>query len=180
MKLPASSLELTGGTVLFRPESPFLPEVEAQGQTRMLGYSIKAAISGPYDSPEIMLTSTPPMNQENLLLLVLTGRLPNDPDQTDPLATANTVALYVATDTLARWFTDEGPMNEDSLANRFEFVSGREVSRSGVESVEIAYRISNKEGLPEEERNRRHVYLAAERDEFEYYNYGLRLVFRLR
>jgi len=180
MKLPSTSLELTSGTVLFRPESPFLPEVEAQGRTRMLGYSIKAAISGPFDSPEIMLTSTPPMNQENLLLLVLTGRLPNDPDQTDPLATVNTVALYVATDTLARWFTDEGPMNEDSLANRFEFVSGREVSRSGVESVEVAFRITNKEGIPEERRDNRHLYLAAERDEYEFYNYGLRLVFRLR
>jgi hypothetical protein len=180
MKLPASSLELTGGTILFLPDDPFLPVVEINGRSRILGYDITATISGKYDSPEITLSSTPPLSQESLLLLVLTGRLPDDPDQTDPLATANTVALYLAKDTLARWFTDEGPMDEDSVFNRFEFDAGRDVSKNGVETLDIAYRLTSKEDLPPERREKRHLYLAGQRDRFEDYNYGLRLVFRLK
>ncbi len=180
MRLPSSSLELTGGTISFTEDAPFHPDVELNGRTRLMGYDIKASISGAYDAPEIMLSSTPPLSQENLLLLLLTGRLPEDPDQTDPLATANTVALYLAKDTLARWFADDGPMDEDSLFNRFEFSGGRDVSKNGVETINIAYRLTRKEGLAPEARDRRHVYLVGERDRFEDYNYGLKLVFRLR
>ena len=41
-------------------------------------------------------------------------------------------------------------------------------------------RVGWKEGLPPERKNFRHWYMTAQRDRFEDYNYGLRIVFRLR
>ncbi len=66
------------------------------------------------------------------------------------------------------------------MFNRFEFDAGRDVSKNGVETLDIAYRLTSKEDLPPERREKRHLYLAGQRDRFEDYNYGLRLVFRLK
>lgn len=180
LELPATRLELTGGTVRFEAENPFVPQVDIVGQTRMLGYDVRANISGDYDTPEVVFTSTPPLSQEDLFLLVLTGKLPTDPEQTDALATANTVAVYLARDTLSRWLADDGPIDEDTLLERLDFAFGQDVSKNGTETVDVAYRLTDKQGLAPEERNFRHLYLTAERDKYEDYNYGLRLVFRLR
>jgi len=180
LELPATRLELSGGTIRFEEDNPFVPQMELVGQTRMLGYDIRANISGPYDTPEVQFSSTPPLSQENLFLLVVTGKLPSDPDQTDGLATANTVALYLARDTLSRWFEDDGPVDEDSMLERLDFSIGEDVSKNGTETVEVAYRLSSRADLEPERKNARHWYLHAERDKYEDYNYGLRLVFRFR
>lgn len=179
LELPATRLELTGGTVQFNEENPFVPTVEVVGTTRMMGYDIIARISGDYDDMEIVLTSTPPLPQEDLFLLVLTGRLPEDPDRSNAMSTANTVAIYLARDTISRWFADDGPINEDSVLERLEFSFGEDISKNGVETVDAVFRLSSKSDLPPEERDARHWYLAAERDKYEDYNYGLRIVFRL-
>lgn len=180
VNLPASRLEITGGTVSFLEENPFVPEVDVVGQTRMLGYDIRAQISGDYDDAEVLFSSTPPLSQEDLFLLVVTGRLPEDPDRNDALSTANTVALYLARDTLSRWFSDDGPIDEDALLERLEFAFGQDVSKNGTETVDVAFRLTDKEGLPPDRRNARHLFLAGQRDKYEDYNYGLRLVFRFR
>ena len=179
LSLPASRLELRGGTVAFREDDPFVPVVEIVGQTRSLGYDVRANISGPYDAPEIHLSSTPPVTQEELLLLLMTGQPPKSSDA-DALSTANTVALYLAKDTLASWFGDDGLVNLDSAIERFEFAFGRDISKQGTETIDMAFRLTDKMDKAPEERERRHLYLTAERDKYEDYNYGFRIVFRIR
>lgn len=180
INLPSTRLELTGGTVQFNEANPFVPTVDVVGNTRMLGYDIRAQISGDYDDTEVLFSSSPALPQEDLFLLVLTGRLPEDPERSNALSTANTVALYLARDTVSRWFADDGPINQDSLLERLEFQFGKDVSKNGTETVSAAFRLTNKQGLPEEEQHARHLFLSAERDKFEDYNYGLRIVFRFR
>lgn len=178
--LPAGRLTITGGTVQFLRDNPFVPQIDAVGEARMIGYNIRANIAGPYDNPEILLSSTPPLSQETLLVLMLTGQLQESATNTDNASTASTVAVYIAKDTVARWFSDNGPINEDSVFERLELFYGEDVSQDGTETFDVAFRLSNKEGLPPERRNFRHWYMTAQRDRFEDYNYGLRIVFRLR
>ena len=87
------------------------------------------------------------------------------------------MALYVARDLVQGWFDSGGFKDEDqeSFIDRLEVVSGRDVSRSGVLTVQATYRL--REGLA---RERDAVYLVMERDSFEDYNVGLRLVLRLK
>lgn len=178
LDLPSSRLELTGGTLLFHPEDPFLPVVELTGRTRVLGHSILASISGPYDAPEVILNATPHLSGEAALLLLLTGRLPDDPDAGDPAAAANRVALYLAKDRLANWFSDGSPASPDSALARFDIASGRDVSKNGVETIEASLRLTQTRGL--KLWRRKHLYLTGGRDRFEDYNIGLRLIWLLR
>mgnify|MGYP002629922239 CR=1 FL=1 len=180
LNLPVAQMDITGGTLRFLEDNPFVPQLDIQGKTRQLGYDIRADISGAYDDPELLLSSTPPLSQEDLFLLLVTGRLPEDPNRANLLSTANTVALYLARDALARWFSEDGPLNEDSVAERLDFAIGQDVSKNGSESFEVSVRITDRMGKPAATRNARHTYLVAERDKYEDYNYGLRWVFRFR
>lgn len=146
----------------------------------MLGHDIRAGITGPYDNPEIELSSTPPLGQEALLVLLLTGQLQQSATGVDDRATATTVAVYIAQDTLGRLFAGDGPVNEDSIFERLDLLYGEDVSQNGTETFDAAFRLTAKEGLPEELRNRRHLFLTAQRDRYEDYNYGLRFVLRVR
>jgi translocation and assembly module TamB len=157
-----------------------VPSIEAVGEARMLGHDIRAGITGPYDNPEVELSSTPPLSQETLLVLLLTGQLQQSASEMNSRATATTIAVYIAQDTIGRWFAGDGPVDEDSIFERLELLYGEDVSQNGTETFDVAFRLTAREGLPKELKNRRHWFLTAQRDRYEDYNYGLRIVLRLR
>jgi len=145
------------------------------GSTRLAGYDVTVALTGDFDQPTIELSSAPSLAPDELLLLVLSGQPPSIGGGIE--AAGQSVALYVAKDLLRGWFTSGGFEEEDreSYLDRLEVVTGRDISGSGVLTVEGTYRL--REGLA---RERDAVYLVMERDSFEDYNVGLRLVLRLK
>ena len=80
-------------------------------------------------------------------------------------------------DLLRGWFTSGGFEEEDreSYLDRLEVVTGRDISGSGVLTVEGTYRL--REGFARESDA---LYVVLERDSYEDYGLGLRLVLRLR
>ena len=172
--LPAGTLRFPTGLVTFDPSNPDVPQLELLGSTRLAGYDVTVEISGEYDEAVVDFSSSPPLAPDDLVMLVLSGRPPGT--ARGARAAGQAVALYVARDLVQGWF-DSGGFEEDdrsSFLDRFEVVSGRDVSRSGVLTVQATYRL--REGLA---RDRDAVYLVMERDSFEDYNVGLRLVLRL-
>ncbi len=173
--LPAGTLRFPTGLIRFDPANPEVPQLELIGTTRLAGYDVTVEISGEYDQAVVDFTSYPPLVPDDLVMLVLSGRPPGT--ARGARAAGQTVALYVARDLVQGWF-DSGGFDErdrDSFVDRLEVVSGQDVSRSGVLTVQATYRL--REGLA---RDRDAVYLVMERDSFEDYNVGLRLVLRLR
>lgn len=170
--MPAGLVRFPGGVITFSRDDPFVPRLDLNGEARMAGYDVNVVVSGPYDRPEIELSSSPPLPNQELLLLFLTGR---PPSQGQTLArTGQTVFLYLAKDLLTG--ADAGRLDEgESLLERLEIRSGSDVSASGVETIEATIRVVD--GLWAE---RDAVYLVGERDVHEDYNFGTRLVFRFR
>ncbi len=173
--LPAGTLRFPTGLIRFDPANPEIPQLELIGTTRLAGYDVTVEISGEYDQAVVDFTSYPPLVPDDLVMLVLSGRPPGT--ARGARAAGQTVALYVARDLVQGWFDSGGfdDRDRDSFVDRLEVVSGQDVSRSGVLTVQATYRL--REGLA---RDRDAVYLVMERDSFEDYNVGLRLVLRLR
>lgn len=173
--LPAGTLRFPTGLIRFDPADPDIPELELIGTTRLAGYDVTVEISGDYDQAVVDFSSYPPLVPDDLVMLVLSGRPPGT--ARGARAAGQTVALYVARDLVQGWFDSGGFEDGDreSFVDRLEVVSGRDVSRSGVLTVQATYRL--REGLA---RERDAVYLVMERDSFEDYNVGLRLVLRLK
>jgi len=164
--LPASVLTLDGGALRFRPSKPDQMELEFTGRSRVLGYDTTLLGSGTLDDPVLDLSSSPPASREDLVLLLLTGRPPGGTAFGSGERAARGVALYVARDLFS-----DGPDDTESVMERLEVVSGARTSRRGVDTIELRLRIGGEDGTDA-------LYLAADRDVYEDWNYGLRFVWR--
>ena len=85
--LPSGALEFESGLVLFNESAPGRSTLDFVGRMQTQGLEITAQIGGTLDKPEVILSSVPPVFQEELLLFVLTGA---------PPGSANTGGGYVS------------------------------------------------------------------------------------
>ncbi len=177
LNLPATKIRVESGLVRFEERNPFRPLLEMTGSTRMRGYDIDVAISGPFDDPVFVLSSNPPLPADQLMVLVATGRTPADESSRTDAAVLVGVVSYIGGDLLKKLFGNGGVGDDDSesLLDRFELDVGRNVSRSGEETIEARFRLKRGMIAPSDI-----LFLTGERDEFEHYNVGLRIVFRGR
>lgn len=176
LRLPGGPLGLESGTVHFDVRDPFVPTLALNGGLRARGYDVRVTVAGAYDAPEVTLSSTPPLPDRDLLMLVLLGQPPAEERAAGRGSdAARTLAVYLARDWLARLLDDESAESEESLVDRFDFRTGADVTRSGADTFNASFRLATSVLV-----GRDRLFLTAERDVYDYYNYGLRLVFRFR
>jgi translocation and assembly module TamB len=169
LTLPSGKLRVQSGVVHFSREAPFAPRVSLAADLETKGYDIEARIDGPLGSPRIVLSSSPPLPNDQLLMLFLTGQPPAAANQ--GLATARTVGVYLAQDALARWFRGEG--SSDGLLDSLTFEMGAEVSQSGASTWVARYFLDSRR-----RRTGRTSYLSAEKDVWDKTNFGFGLRYR--
>jgi hypothetical protein len=173
--LPSGTVTTRSGNLQFLPAAPFEPQIDAIADARMQGYTVSMHITGTLEAPVVDLSSIPPLEHEDLLMLVLTGRVPRE-DQKTPSGTqaAQQVAAYFANDVIGSWFRSE-EVNPDPYDTAFEVETGRELSQSGQEATSARVRVWK--GVFSKGSS---LYLTGERDVYDRYNYGLRVLFRFQ
>ena len=169
LRLPGANMAVRSLLVSFTEQRPFHPDLQLLAEGRRHGYRVQLAVNGTTKSPQIVLTSTPALPAEDLLVLVSTGVLPERLANQDTRAQASLVGAYLAQE-LAAWYlgsdtTEEG---EQTFFDRFTVEAGREISDKGLETILIEFRLTD------------HLSLQAERDVYEDFNGGLGLRFRFR
>jgi translocation and assembly module TamB len=173
--LPSGRLTIQSGVLHFLAANPDRPELDLMAQSRVLDYDINVITRGPLDDLAITLSSSPPLPNEDLMLLLLTGQPPRDDVAAGTQSTASTnVMLYLGRDFLTRWLGDDSGASDESIFDRFEMNFGRNVTKSGDQTVESSFRLSE-----DITGTGKKYYLTGEKDRYDHYNYGLRLVFRL-
>jgi len=172
--LPSGRLQVQSGLLRFLEEEPDRPQLVLLAQSKVLGYDINVVTRGPLDDPEISLSSSPALPNDDLLLLLLTGQPPKQDVAGGAKGSGTTnVMVYLGKDFLNKWLEDESSASDESILDRFMLDFGRGVTKSGDQTVEAAFRLS------EQESGKRKVYyLSGEKDRYDAYNYGLKLVFR--
>ena len=71
--LPFSKLRVTNGFVYFSNDNPFIPQLNIQAQSTLQDYNINVFIYGPADDPKTVMSSEPPLPQEDIVALLATG-----------------------------------------------------------------------------------------------------------
>jgi translocation and assembly module TamB len=176
LTLPAGGLVFESGVVRLDRNDPNRPVLDLIGRSRMLGYDITVLVEGPYDEPVVTLSSIPPLSNEELLLLVLTGQQPKArDDRTASQRRTMNVAVYVGKDFISRWFGSESVEASESILDRFQVEIGRAVTRAGEETLDAQFRV--KEGIISDGDT---LYLTGEKDVFDFYNAGVKIVFRFK
>ncbi len=170
--LPASRLRLVGGRIDFNATDPALPRIDIRAEGRASGYDIQVRASGPFNDPLVEVSSVPSALQEDLLLLLLTGRAPGSGSLgVDEDRLVQGVASYLWRDVAYEWFGEAG----ESFADRLEIFTGAQVSREGRDTLEMRFRVTG-----DDRRARSAIYLVGERDVYDRENIGIRFVLRRR
>jgi len=173
--LPSGRLQIQSGLLRFLEDKPDRPQLDILARSKILGYDINVVARGTVADPVITLSSSPALPNDDLLLLLLTGQPPKQDvaGGTKGSGTRN-VMVYLGRDFLTRWLEDESEASDETILDRFELDFGRSVTKSGDQTVESTFRLSK-----ETTRTGKIYYLSGEKDKYDAYNYGLKLVFRL-
>jgi hypothetical protein len=172
--LPSGRLQVQSGLIRFLESDPDRPQLDLLANSKVQGYDINVVTQGPLDDPAITLSSSPALPNDDLLLLLLTGQPPKQ-EMTSGTQdrSATNVMVYLGRDFLTKWLEEESGTSEETILDRFELDYGRGVTRSGEQTIESTFRLSELN----EEKNRVY-YLSGEKDRYDAINYGLRMVFR--
>jgi translocation and assembly module TamB len=160
------------GLIRFPKTDPNNPELVLSGNTRIMGYDITVRVEGSLVEPVITLSSTPSLSNEDLLLLVMTGKIPSLENASDDSANVSMVALYLGQDLLTRLF-GSNMENEDSLLDRLQIDIGRSITQQGEDTIETQFRLMDGVFSPRDS-----LYITAEKDIWDDYNGGIRLLFK--
>jgi len=177
ISLPSGTLVMESGTVTFPENDPDRPFFDLVGRSRLAGYDINLRFQGRAEEPVITLSSQPPLSDEELLLLVLTGQPPQDQRATAGRRSraGMNMAVYLGRGLLASWFGNGSAETDESLLERFEIEIGRQITSSGQGTVEAQFRLLEAVFLPGDR-----LYITSEKDVFDSFNIGVKLVFRFR
>ncbi len=172
--LPSGVLELSSGLLTFRREAPLVPDLALTAQMRAQGHLVRLTATGTLQELEVSLSSSPPLASDDLWVLVVTGQMPVERWEDNSSQAMEELALFLARDTLVRWFEDE-PSDTEGLLERFEIDVGTKTSQSGQPTGRVLFYLR-----PRDLRSGRATYLSAEMDEYDRVNYALGIVFRPR
>ncbi len=166
VKLPFSSLKVDQGEIRFRPEDPFAPVVNVAARTRMKGYELNVQTKGALPDVQVFISSKPTLSQEDAILLLTTGATRAELEgQGIGRAALTKVGMFFGKRLVS---SVSGPSDPDerTLLDRFSFEIGRDISRSGQETIEGEFELTPR------------YYLRGERDRYDEYNIGI--VWRIR
>lgn len=166
VNLPLSSLDVTQGSLIFAPESPFDPRMEALAETRMQGYDLDVHVTGTLFDSGIHVSSNPSLSQEDAIVLLTTGARPEDTAADRLGATAVSRAGTVLGGALFSLLSGPRDPKADSFFDRVSVEFGKEQSRSGASTIDAEFRLTDR------------WYLHAERDRYDDVNFGV--LWRLR
>jgi hypothetical protein len=174
VQLPVTRIRFEAGFVRFDEADPFFPELNLVGFSRVHGYEVTVSIGGRINDPIVTFASSPPLPADELVLLVTTGQRPRPEGGGLGQLALITAARYLGTDLLRRLFGRPELEERETFLDRLELDVGRNISREGRETIEARFE------LVERSIAGGSLSLVGERDEYQDYNIGLRLVFRGR
>jgi len=156
VRMPFASFQVRQGAVRLTEEDPFEPTIFLRGVGQHWGYDLTLEINGKASSPNISFTSSPALDPEQVLLMVMTGAAPANEVNSSLTHRAVQIGAFFG-QSLMSSLTGGGD-NQDRLS----IESGAKISEQGKETYDIEYKLSDRWTL------------TGEYDEFDQYIAGLK------
>lgn len=153
---PFGSLQVRQGSAALTSADPYRPQVLMIAGAQRFGYEIQMEVSGPADDPVVEFSATPPLNSEQIVLMLTTGALPRGVGASTTQQRAQRLALFVGRNLLAQFGFAAG--DEERLTIR----SGEQLTETGRPTYEVEYNLTRRWAI------------IGEYDRFNQYNAGLK------
>jgi translocation and assembly module TamB len=156
VKMPFASFAVTQGSVRLTEADPFEPTVYLRGTARRYGYDITMEIDGNASHPNVVFNSSPALDSEQVLLMVMTGTAPSNELNRSATQRVANIGIFLGSSLLSSLGADA------SEADRLSIAAGEKISRQGKETYDIEYRLTDRWTL------------TGEYNEFDEYNAGVK------
>lgn len=156
VRFPFGNLQVQQGLVTLGSQNPYQPQLMVRANSKQFGYDIHMEVTGTADTPVIQFTSNPPLSSEQILLMITAGQLPQGMYSLTPQQRAETMALFLGRDLLAK--LGLGDQTQERLTIR----SGEEISETGRPTYHVEYKFA------------KHWFIVGEYDRFGDYNAGFK------
>lgn len=154
--LPFASFRVQQGVVRLTEADPYEPALMITGSTRRFGYDVRMELSGTASNPSLVFTSSPPLESEQVLLMVMAGEAPGGEIAYSGNQRAVRLGTYLGQSLINRLGGDP------ARAERFSLTTGERISRQGRETYGFSYELDSRWSL------------VGEYDEFDDYNVGIK------
>ncbi|MBL9209267.1 MAG: translocation/assembly module TamB domain-containing protein [Opitutaceae bacterium] len=156
IRMPFASFAVTQGTVRLTELDASEPEVFVRGTGRRYGYDLSVEIEGPASQPTVVFSSSPALDSEQVLLMVMAGTAPGNEIARSATQRAANIGLFLGQSLLNSLGADAAE------ADRLTLMSGEKISRQGRETYEFEYQLSDRWTV------------TGEYNEFDEYNAGMK------
>lgn len=157
VRLPFASFDVKQGQVQLTPDHPLEPQLWVAGTARRYGYDLHLEVTGPVSAPNMAFTSSPPLDAEQVVLMVMAGQAPHNEIATTDRQRATRFGAYFGKSLLGSLGGDVS-----SGADRLTISSGEDISVQGHETYQIEYKLNDRWSL------------TGEYDEFDEYYGGVK------
>jgi translocation and assembly module TamB len=141
VRFPFGALQVQQGLIVLASQDPYHPQITLNAASKQYGYEIRMEVTGPVDNPVIQFTSTPPLNSEQILLMVTAGQMPQGTFSLTPQQRAQTMALFLGRDLLTKLGFG------DQAQQRLTIRSGEEISEQGRPTYHVEYKLTDRWSL---------------------------------
>jgi translocation and assembly module TamB len=150
--LPFAAFSLQEGTARLTEENPSEPAISVVGTARKYGYDLRLEITGTPATPNVVFSSSPPLDSEQVLLMVMAGETPRNEVNYTTQQRMTTIGRFLSASLLSRVSGDP------SRPDRITVSTGERISRQGRETYHVEYQLNDRWSL------------IGEYDEFDAYN----------
>lgn len=175
LRLPAGAMQISSGVVRFLASRPNQPQLNLLGEGRAFDYEITVLIEGTANEPQITLSSFPPLPGNELMLMLISGQPPATENRTATSGVSMNLAVYVGQDLISQLFGGDEAESWASIVDRFEVTLGRRTTRAGDDTLETQFRLGEDLLMDGDT-----LYITGEKDMYDFYNAGLKFVFRFK
>ena len=143
VSLPFARMQIDNGYITFDPgANPLDPTLNIVGRARTRDYDIRARIFGKLSSNTVLLDSTPPLEQGDILVLLATGSVPSELGK-DPKLLAGRATFIVIEQLLGKFFPRTNRAEDtEPFIDRFDvqILPGRKV---GDQSISTSFKLTD-------------------------------------
>ena len=154
--LPFATFAVKQGGVRLTEANPFEPTISLIGTSRRYGYDLRMEVTGSVEKPQLTFFSTPTLESEQVLLMVMAGETPQKEVTYSGRERATRLGTYLGQSLLGQLGGDP------TEAERLTVTVGERISDQGRETYGVEYELSPRWSV------------VGEYDEFDAYNLGLK------
>lgn len=138
IRMPFAVLEVEQGFVRLTEANPYEPTIYVRATGRRFGYDLAMEVDGEGSQPDVTFTSSPALDSEQVLLMVMTGAVPTNDITSSGSQRIASIGYFLGQTLFSNLGADVADPDKLIVA------SGERISEDGEETLAIEYKLSDR------------------------------------